>query len=303
MIKNYLIPIFLFLGFVMATENTQYIQLDNGYKVWTKKSAQGTIPILLLHGGPGSTHEYFECFEQFLPPAGYQLIFYDQLGSYFSDKPNNPSLWTVDRFCEEVEQVRKALNLEIFYLYGFSWGGILAIEYSLRYQQNLKGLIISNATANMRAGESYINQLSERLIKENNNSSEQLFYAQHFCRLKPWPEPITRTFSHKNQQVYDTMEGMCNFRITGNLKNWDRWKDLSKIHVPTLLIGAKYDVLNPQDTHKMGQLIPHAQVFISQKGSHLTFYDDQENYFKALLQFLNDTSKNNISRQYEPRSK
>jgi proline iminopeptidase len=83
--------------------------------------------VLLLHGGPGSTHEYFECFEKFLPPAGFQIIFYDQLGSNLSDKPNDPSLWTIGRFCEEVEQVRKNLNLNKFFLYGFSWGGILAI--------------------------------------------------------------------------------------------------------------------------------------------------------------------------------
>lgn len=286
----------------MHNENVVYVMLNNGYKVWTKTSDQGTIPILLLHGGPGSTHEYFECFEQFLPLAGYQLIFYDQLGSYFSDKPNDPSLWTVERFCEEVEQVRQALGLDNFYLYGFSWGGILAIEYALKYQQHLKGIIISNMAASMQASETYIQQLASQLTIElqknipasQDKSSfaefiEQRFYAKHFCRLTPWPEPIIRTFSHKNKQVYDTMEGVKNFRITGNLKNWNRWKDLSNIHVPTLLMGATHDVINPEDIKKMGTLMPHAQVFISQEGSHLTFYDDQENYFKELIRFLQKT--------------
>lgn len=275
----------------MQNKNIQYITLDNGYKVWTRKSEHGSIPVLLLHGGPGSTHEYLECFEQFLPPANYQVIFYDQLGSYYSDQPNNLSLWTVDRFCQEVEQVRKALNLDHFYLYGFSWGGILAMEYALKYQQHLRGLIVSNMAASMQACEGYINQLCKHLTTE----IPQDFYAKHYCRLNPWPEPITRAFSHKNQHVYDAMEGarVCdttkgtrNIRITGNLKTWNRWADLAKIKVPTLLIGAKYDVLNPADIQKMGTLMPNAHVFISQEGSHLCFYDDQKNYFQEMIRFL-----------------
>src|SRR5690349_11744040 len=111
-------------------EGAEFVQLNNGFHVWTKRIGQGPITILTLHGGPGCTHEYFECFEQFFSKEHYQIIFYDQLGSYHSDQPDDPSLWTVERFCEEVEQVRQALNLENFYLYGQSWGGLLAIEYS-----------------------------------------------------------------------------------------------------------------------------------------------------------------------------
>jgi len=117
------------------------------FKVWTKRIGNNPrIKILLLHGGPGFTHEYLECFDSYLPKEGIEYYYYDQLGSYFSDQPKDNSLWELDRFVDEVEQVRKSLNLDKdnFYLYGQSWGGILALEYALKYQENLKALIISN---------------------------------------------------------------------------------------------------------------------------------------------------------------
>ncbi|MEN9684617.1 MAG: hypothetical protein RLZZ28_403, partial [Bacteroidota bacterium] len=117
------------------------------FRVWTKKFGNNpSIKVLLLHGGPGGTHEAFESFESFFPQEGFEFYEYDQLGSAFSDQPKDSSLWTTARFVEEVEQVRKALgmNKDNFYLLGHSWGGILAMEYALKYQDNLKGLIISN---------------------------------------------------------------------------------------------------------------------------------------------------------------
>jgi proline iminopeptidase len=120
------------------------------FKVWTKTIGNNPkIKVLLLHGGPAMTHEYLESFESFFPQEGFEMIEYDQLGSYYSDQPKDSSLWTIDRFVEEVEQVRKALHLDKdnFYLLGNSWGGMLAMQYALKYQQNLKGLIICNMMA------------------------------------------------------------------------------------------------------------------------------------------------------------
>ncbi|MEQ1625023.1 MAG: proline iminopeptidase-family hydrolase, partial [Sediminibacterium sp.] len=122
------------------------------FKVWTKRIGNNpTTKILLLHGGPAMTHEYMECFESFFPKEGFEMIEYDQLGSYYSDQPTDSSLWVTERFVEEVEQVRKALKLDKdnFYLLGNSWGGILAMEYALKYQQNLKGLLICNMMASI----------------------------------------------------------------------------------------------------------------------------------------------------------
>jgi proline iminopeptidase len=117
------------------------------FKVWTKRIGNNpTIKVLILHGGPGGTHEIYECFDSFFPAEGIEYYYYDQLGSYYSDQPTEPDLWETSRFVEEVEQVRKALKLDKsnFYLLGHSWGGILAVEYVLKYQNNLKGLVISN---------------------------------------------------------------------------------------------------------------------------------------------------------------
>src|SRR3984893_3282557 len=137
------------------------IQTPKGaFRVWTKRVGNNpTIKVLLLHGGPGATHEYFEAFDSYLPNAGIEYYYYDQLGSAYSDQPDDPSLWPLPRFVEEVEQVRKALKLDKsnFYLYGQSWGGILAMEYALKYQQNLKGLITSNMVASIPAYNRYAN--------------------------------------------------------------------------------------------------------------------------------------------------
>lgn len=289
---------------MVKTGGVQLVELDNGFRVWTKRVRGGTIPILLLHGGPGCTHEYFECFEDFLPDAGYQIIYYDQLGSNYSDQPNDPSLWTVERFCDEVEQVRKALGLENFYLYGHSWGAMLGIEYALKYQEHLKGLILSNMTASIDSYMVYIDKLRRQLpieiqetlakyeTKKEYSAPEyekvmiDEIYSRHLCRINPWPEPAQRMFRHLNSQPYQTMQGPNEFIITGNFKDWNRWNDLAKISVPTLVMGGRYDTMNPEDILKMSRLIPNAQGVICENGSHLGFYDDQERYFEALLHFL-----------------
>src|SRR5262245_42355659 len=116
------------------------------FHVWTKRVGNSpTMKVLLLHGGPGATHEYFEAFDSYFPAANIEYYYYDQLGSAFSDQPDEPELWDLPRFVEEVEQVRQALELDRnnFYLLGHSWGGILAMEYALKYQEHLKGLVIS----------------------------------------------------------------------------------------------------------------------------------------------------------------
>jgi proline iminopeptidase len=276
------------------------------YKVWTKKVGSGKIKVLTLHGGPGCTHEYFECFEDFLPQHGVEFYYYDQLGSDYSDQPDDTSLWTVDRFREEVEQVRQALGLENFYLLGHSWGGMLGIEYALKYQKHLKGLVISSMTASVPSYEAYAAVLRRNLPPETlavldkyeakgeyhapeyEKAMFEQVYTRHICRLDPWPDPVSRTFKHLAEKVYNTMQGPNEFVITGNFKNWDRWKDLSSIRVPTQLIVGRYDEMNPADIEKMGTLIPRSRVLVCEKGSHLCMWDDQETYIRGLLKFFDD---------------
>ncbi len=292
------------LVFGEMMDGAEYVRLDNGYKVYTRRVGAGPIQILLLHGGPGCTHEYFECFKSRFPEDQFQIIFYDQLGSYFSDQPNDPELWTLDRFVEEVEQIRAALHLDNFFLLGHSWGGLLAMEYSLKYQHHLKGLIISNMTASVPDYIEHFNHLRRQLSQESQDILAKYeergefthpdyekvlyeeLYAKHLCRLSPWPDPVVRTFAHLSQPVYMAMQGPNEFVFTGNLKDWDRWADLSQIQVPTLLIGSRYDTMNPEQIKKMGTLIPQAEVVICENGSHMAMYDDPDAYFKALHNFL-----------------
>src|SRR6201996_7991851 len=192
------------------------------FHVWTKRFGNNPkIKVLLLHGGPGGTHEYFECFENFLPKEGIEFIYYDQLDSWYSDRPNDSSLWTTEHFVEEVEQVRQALGLnkDNFYLLGHSWGGILATEYALKYQANLKGLIISNMMASMPEYEKYNGVLRSKMRKSLVDSLQAYegkglykdstyqslvineYYHEHLCRLADWPDPVVRMFNHLSEGI------------------------------------------------------------------------------------------------------
>lgn len=293
----------------IKTGGVEMVPVDGKYRVWTKKIGAGPVKMLTLHGGPGCTHEYFECFEDFLPQHGIEFYYYDQLGSHYSDQPEDTSLWTVERFRQEVEQVRAWLQLKNFYLYGQSWGGMLAIEYALSYPEYLKCLIISNMTASIASYVSYINELRAKLppeiievldryeAKGDFTAPEyeeiilQQVYSKHLCRLDPWPEPMMRMFRHMNLQIYNTMQGPNEFVVTGTFKDWDRWGDLGRIRVPTLLMVGEFDTMRPADIEKMGHLIPNSRVAVIPGGSHCTMWDAQEDYFRHLTRFVADVEQ------------
>jgi len=291
----------------VKTGGVRLIPIDGGkYKVWTKKVGSGRIKVLTLHGGPGATHEYFECFEDFLPQQGIEFYYYDQLGSAYSDQPDDASLWTIDRFREEVEQVRSALGLENFYLLGHSWGGMLGIEYALKYQKHVKGFVLSSMTASIPSYMEYAAKLRAALpadviavldkyekkgeyeAPEYQETMMKQVYSRHVCRLDPWPEPLERCFKHFNFKVYNTMQGPNEFVVTGNFKDWDRWKELPQIKVPTLVISGRYDEMNPEDMKREGKAIPNSRVILCENGSHMCLWDDQEAYFRGLLGWIRD---------------
>ena len=280
------------------------------FKVWTKRIGNNPkIKLLLLNGGPGATHEYFECFENFLPAEGIEIIYYDQLGCGNSENPNDVVLWDLARYVEEVEQVRKALNLDAsnFYMLGHSWGGILAMEYALKYQKNMKGLIISNMMSSCPeygkyADEVLAKQMDPKVLAELNQIEaakdftnprymELLipnFYEKHILRFpaKDWPEPVNRSFAKMNQSLYVSMQGPSEFGISGKLEKWDRKADLKNITIPTLVIGAKYDTMDPKHMEEMSKLVQNGTYLFCPKGSHMDFYDDQKVYFEGLIPFL-----------------
>jgi len=282
------------------------------FKVWTKRVGNNpTIKVLSLHGGPAATHEYLEAFDSYFPGAGIEYYYYDQLGAHYSDQPDDISLWTTERYVEEVEQVRLALNLtkDNFYLFGHSWGGILAIEYALKYQEHLKGLIISNMVPSIPDYNKYaedvlfkgidmdvlaeIKELEAANDIENPRYMELLIphhYEKHILRkpAEDWPEPVNRAFAHINPSVYVLMQGPSELGASGRLLNWDRKADLPLISVPTLTIGAAYDTMDPAQMEWMAGQVQHGRYLHCPNGSHMAMYDDQQTYFDGLIKFIKD---------------
>lgn len=280
------------------------------FRVWTKRFGNNPkIKVLLLHGGPGMTHEYMECFETFFQKEGFEFYEYDQLGSYYSDQPVDDRLWTTDRFVDEVEQVRKAIGADEsnFYVLGNSWGGILAMEYALKYQKNLKGLMVANMVASAPeygkyADEVLAKQMKPEVLKEvraieakkdfaNPRYMELLipnFYNQHICRLKEWPDGVNRALKHSNENVYTLMQGPSEFGISGRLGNWDIKKRLPEINIPTLMIGAKYDTMDPKAMEEQSKLVKKGRYLYCPNGSHLAMWDDQKVFMNGVINFIND---------------
>jgi len=287
------------------------------FKVWTKRFGNNPkIKVLLLHGGPAMTHEYMECFETFFQREGFEFYEYDQLGSYYSDQPKDSSLWTIDRFVDEVEQVRKAINADKdnFYVLGNSWGGILAMEYALKYQQNMKGLLVSNMMASAPeygkyADEVLAKQMKPEVLKEirdleakkdfeNPRYMELLlpnFYKKHLCRLDEWPDGLNRASKHVNGEIYALMQGPSEFGISGRLAKWDIKNRLHEITIPTLMIGAKYDTMDPKAMEEQSKLVKKGRYLYCPNGSHLTMWDDQKVFMNGVIDFINDVNDEKVN--------
>ncbi|MEO9209757.1 MAG: proline-specific peptidase family protein, partial [Ginsengibacter sp.] len=286
------------------------------FKVWTKRfGTNPKIKILLLHGGPAMTHEYMECFETFFQREGFEFYEYDQLGSYYSDQPTDSSLWTTARFVEEVDQVRQAIGADSsnFYIIGNSWGGILAMEYALKYQNHLKGFVVANMMASIPeygkyAEEVLAKQMNPEVLKEirdieakkdfNNPRYMELlmpnFYKEHLCRLKVWPDAVNRAFKHTNNEIYTIMQGPSEFGVSGRLVNWDIKDRLKEITVPTLMVGAKFDTMDPKAMEAQSKMVQKGRYLYCPNGSHLAMWDDQQVFMNGVIRFIKDLDKGNF---------
>ena len=292
------------------------IQTPKGkFKVWTKRfGTNPRIKILLLHGGPAMTHEYMECFETFFQREGFEFYEYDQLGSYYSDQPNDSTLWTTERFLEEVEQVRQAIGADSsnFYVLGNSWGGILGMEYALKYQRHMKGLLVSNMVASAPEYGKYAEEVLSKQMKPEILSEIRAietkkdftnprymdllipnFYHEHICRLAEWPDALNRTFKHGNNSIYVQMQGPSEFGISGLLANWDIKNRLKEITVPTLMIGAKYDTMDPKAMEEQSKMVQNGEYLYCPNGSHLAMWDDQQVYMKGVISFIKKVDTSN----------
>lgn len=285
------------------------------FQVWTKRVGNNPrIKVLLLHGGPAMTHEYWEAMDSFLPAAGIEYYYYDQLGSFYSDQPKEPELWEIPRFVDEVEQVREALGLgpENFFLVGHSWGGMLALEYALAHPDQLEGLVISNMMASIPAYNEYAKKVLmpamdpgvlaeiQRIEAEGRTSEPRYMelliphhYEKHLLRRPAveWPDPFSRSLAHVNLDIYVPMQGPSELGASGKLVDWDRTADLAKITVPTLVIGAAHDTMDPAHMEWMSTQLPRGRYLFCPEGSHMAMYDDQKTYMEGLIRFLKDVDE------------
>ena len=224
---------------------------------------------------------------------------------------------------EEVEQVRQALGLDKnnFYLLGHSWGGLLAMEYALKYQEQLKGLVISNMVASIPAYEEYNTKLRTHMRPSlvdslmryeakgmyKDSVYQQLvfteFYKQHLCRLPVWPEPLVRGFKHLSEGIYVAMQGPSEFKTGGRLIHWDRSKDLPQIKVPVLTIGAEFDTMDPKYMEWMSTQVQQGNYLYCPEGSHCAMWDDQLHYFPGLIQFFKDVDQGHFQKKAAPEKK
>jgi len=212
-----------------------------------------------------------------------------------------------------VEQVRKAIGADKnnFYVLGNSWGGILAMEYALKYQDNLKGLLVANMVASAPeygkyADEVLAKQMKPEVLEEiraleakkdfNNPRYMELlipnFYKEHLCRLKEWPDGLNRASKHVNGEIYTLMQGPSEFGISGRLAKWDIKNRLHEIIIPTLMIGAKYDTMDPKAMEEQSKLVKNGHYLYCPNGSHLAMWDDQKVFMDGVIKFINNVNKN-----------
>ena len=278
-----------------------FIEITGG-KVWYRTVGDGDkTPILLLHGGPGVPSYYLEP----LAALGEErpVIFLDQLGCGRSDRHVDTSLMTIEKHIEQLEQVRSALGLEAFYLYGHSWGTMLGMDYYLKHPDRVKGLILASpaisTTLWMKDAEQLIATLPDSIQTAIHTNVAQgtfdapdyqaallYYYQRYVARKLPWGPTLDSTFAAMNPDIYEFMWGPSEFTATGSLKTYDRTDQLKAVNVPTLFICGEYDEARPETTRYYQRLVPDATLAVIEEAAHLTMHDNPGRDVAEISQFL-----------------
>jgi proline iminopeptidase len=284
-------------------DRTHEVTIDGGFKVVAYEFGSGDETVFCLNGGPGLACDYLRDAHSCLIDHGYRVVAFDQLGTGKADQPTDTSLWTITRYVEETEQVRKALDLGKVHLLGHSWGGWLGIEYALTYPQALKTLILEDTVGDMPHLIAELERLRAALGPETvammqrheaegtlehpeYQAAVTILNYRHVCRLDEWPAPVKRSLDSWNMGPYGTMQGPNEFLYTGNLKDWNRIPDMHRITVPALITVGQHDELTPACALKMKLALPDAELHCFPNSSHMPFYEEPHAYYPALLAFL-----------------
>lgn len=282
----------------------QQFEIDvDGHRIVAYSFGTGSETVFCLNGGPGLPCDYLREAHSCLIDKGYRVIAFDQLGTGASDRPDDPSLWTIGRYVEETETVRNALGLGKVHMLGHSWGGWLAIEYALTHPGNLKTLILEDTVADMphliselerlRAalGPETVSMMQKHEAQGTYNHPEYLAAVtilnyRHVCRLAEWPAPLRRSLDDWNMAPYETMQGPNEFLYIGNLKDWNRLKEMAEFNMPILITTGQHDELTPACAMRMKMAARHAELHVFPNSSHMPFYEEPQAYFPVLLDFL-----------------
>jgi proline-specific peptidase len=291
------------------TPQQGFITLKNGCRLWYKIAGSGTAtPLLTLHGGPGAGHDYLEPLEALAQER--PVIFYDQLGCGKSDKPNARPLWTIERFADEVDEVRDALGLEVVHILGQSWGGWLGVEYLLRQPKGLRSFVLASTSASIPQFASECARLIGEMAPQHQEAlkihggmgaydhpdyqaAAMEFYKRHVCRLAEWPDCVNRTIRNLDgNQVYDTINGPNEFTTIGNLRYWNRISDLHQINVPVLITCGRFDELGPVCSQTLRDRIPNSELVIFENSAHLAHVEEPDIYCQTVSAFLRRMDEN-----------
>ncbi|MCK4415182.1 MAG: proline iminopeptidase-family hydrolase [Candidatus Eisenbacteria sp.] len=279
-----------------------FIAVDGG-RVWYQIIGSGNaVPLLVLHGGPGVPHDYLE------PLAGLAderpVVFYDQLGCGKSDRTQDSTLWTVERFVTEVAKVRAALELDRVHILGHSWGGTLAVDYLLTEPEGVESVILAgpylsnrrwteDQTRLLAAFPDSLRQVVARNEEAGTTDSEEYqaavmaFWNRHICRLDPWPEYGLRALAGSGDDVYAFMWGASEFCCTGTLRSYERTDRLGEIAVPTLLTCGRYDETPPETVKWYQSLLPGSEMVVFEQSSHTPHMEEPDAYLKTVRDFIN----------------
>lgn len=275
----------------------------SGYNVMTYSIGAGERTLLLIHGGPGCPSRYLRDSHAALAQNGLRLVTWDQLGCGESDRAVDPSLWRLDRFVDEVEAVRTALNLSNMTILGQSWGGVLGLEYILRHPERVNGFIAANTAFDLPAmqrgfdrrkqnlGEETCRMMARHEAKGTTTHVEYqaavtLLMYRHVCRLPQWPASLVWCLENLGTEPFAAMFGRHFFQCSGNIRDLNRMPALSKVNVPVLLVHGEHDYIDPDLASRARDLLPDAQLEFFEGCSHMPFFEKPDSYLAAVARFL-----------------
>ena len=260
------------------------------YEIVGQREEDGRLPLLCLHGGPGSTHDGLEPLRALAQRR--RVVLYDQLGSGDSDRPDDPSLWTVETFLDQLRAVREALGLERMLLFGSSWGGMLALEYALTRPDGLVALALnSTPTSAPRWAEETRRLAAELPPGLGEKEADKEYWRRHVCRLEPEPQALQRTRAKFGKQVYETMWGPNEFTVSGTLKDWDVTGRLGEIDLPVLITSGRHDECTPKLVEALHRGISGSEWVLFEESAHMPHFEETERFLEVLGAFLERVEK------------